>query len=614
MPKTYVMEVAPIAKNSHTLSYFSTVKLSRGTLVEVPLRSAKTLGVVLSSRSVKTEKSTLRQASYTLKKISRNDILDATLDPRLLDAVEETSKFYAVSTGVILSALMPKIVLEDALEMISNSQTRRRVKFKSPREPLMLQMETAERFGQYRLLVRQAFAKKGSVIFLVPTEMDVERAYEELSRGVVEFTYCFTLGKKEETQGVWKRALLEKHPILFITTPAGLMLPRPDIRTVIIDRENSRAYRTLARPYINFKKFVEFWHRAANIDLVMGDAVLSIESLWRERSSMHREENSLIRWRLTAAPALLTDASSKQSDDGRFVIFSKELESFIRRALEEEEKVFLFGARKGLYPTTLCGDCGFVLPCANCGAPVVLHKRSGQNVYVCHACGEVSDSKTLCPHCKSWKLVPLGIGTQEIARQAKLHFPEESIHILDKDHASTKAKAKNIAKKWNEEGGILVGTELAFFYLDALPYSAIVSLDALFSIPDFTINERIFYLVSHLRELTEKETLIQSRNIGKQVLAWAASGNIIDFYQNEIREREELLYPPFSIFIKIEVSSKQYEVREIQEQFQKWNPDILKNSIIIRLPREKWPDDELREKLSLLGAQFTVKVDPETIL
>src|SRR3989344_215015 len=206
MPKTYVMEVAPIARNSHILSYFSTMKSGRGTLVEVPLRSVKTLGVVLSSRSAKTEKSTLRQASYTLKKISRNDILDATLDPRLLDAVEETSKFYAVSTGVILSALMPKAVSEDAKNLLSGRKIKRKAKTSVHKEPLMLQMEGAERFGQYRLLVRQAFAKKGSVIFLVPTEMDVERAHEELSRGVAEFTYCFTLGKKEKIRDVWKQA------------------------------------------------------------------------------------------------------------------------------------------------------------------------------------------------------------------------------------------------------------------------------------------------------------------------------------------------------------------------------------------------------------------------
>ena len=615
VPKTYLIEVAPIAKNSSVLSYFSTVKLKSGSLVKIPLRKGATIAIVLSAKSAQTEKTEIRQARFTLKKIRQSDILDAELGEDTLTAIERTARFYASPIGAILKTLLPKFVLEDAQTLIDKNSRKRKLGIKSPREPVMLQMESAERFGQYRLLLRQTFAKNGSVIFLVPTERDALKAYAELSRGITEYTYRFDHRNKNS----WGEALKKKHPILFITTPAGLMLPRRDIKMIIMDRENSRAYRSLGKPYLNYKKFAELLCREKDIELVMGDAVLSIEALHNERRSMHRDgESSLIRWRLSAAPARLVDSSTKQNEDGRFEIFSKELIEFIRKALEKRRGVFLFGLRKGLSPSTVCGDCGFVLPCKNCGAPVVLHGQrqdlknprglASGRIYVCHACSAVRDPKTVCDKCGSWKLVPLGIGTQEIARLAKTLFPNERVEILDKDNASTEIKAKNIAKKFNEEGGIVVGTELAFFYLDSVAYSAIVSLDALFSMPDFSINERVFYLISHLRELTETELLIQSRNIGKQILTWAASGNIIDFYQDEIQARQEFLYPPFSIFIKITGQG------DLKTTFKKWQPDILKDSIIIRSPREDWPDAELVEKLALLGPQFMVKVDPETIL
>jgi len=352
--------------------------------------------------------------------------------------------------------------------------------------------------------------------------------------------------------------------------------------------------------------------------LVMGDSVLSVETLWKEKRGDYGEL-SLIRWRLPAAPAQLVDVSAKPNKDGKFEIISSELKTLIAKALEEKEKIFLFGARKGLAPTTICGDCGYILPCLNCGAPVVLHqsrRSSAQaNVYICHACGTKRTPDTTCGYCGSWKLVPLGIGIERIASEARQLFHRSNVEILDKDHAPTEAKVKSIVKKFNEQGGILVGTELAFFHLEKVPYTALVSADSLFSIPDFGINERIFYLVSRLREMTQKETIIQTRNIGKQVLAWSTQGNIIDFYLNEIGERKDLSYPPFSIFIKItSLTNRSDALIGVKDRLWKWRPETYKDSLIMRIPREEWPNRDLVEALFLLGPQFSIKVDPESIL
>ncbi len=622
--KSYLIDAALLSKAPTTgsLSYFSSFKLSPGTLVKVPLKRGSVLAVIMRTRSALSARSDIRRAGFLLKKIKKTDILEAVVPREILGALEETAHYYGSAVGPLITNLLPKIFTDEPeLFLQKSSINRRKTEEEYRRDTLVFQMETEERFAQYRALVRQAFARGNSVLFIVPTHLDIEKVSRELSRGIEEFVHSWTPGgKKEVVKKTWLKALSELHPILFITTPSGLFLPRDDFDTLILERENSRAYRTLSRPFIHINKFVEVWAKLKDFQLVLGDSVLSLTTLHREKSGeaslTGMSEPSFIHWRLPGTPATLVDAKSTQTSAGRFALFSTELKEMLETAVSEGERVFLFGARKGLAPSTVCGDCGTVLPCHNCGAGVVLHRHGEATIYICHACRSRRESATTCGYCGSWKLVSLGIGTEEIARELKAFFPRQSVLVLDKDHASTDKKAQSVVKEFEENGGFLVGTELAFYHLRKVPYAAVVSMDALFSIPDFGINERIFYIVSRLREITTKSSIVQTRNIGKQVLAWATQGNIIDFYQNEIVEREALLYPPFSIFVKITVPKKDShkELPKLKERFARYHPDTLKDSMVMRLPRENWPDSALAQELSLLPPHFSIKVDPESIL
>lgn len=628
--KTYIVEVAPISKSplTNNLSYFSTEKVPVGTFVKIEIRHRKTMALVVGRHDVRSVKSDVRRAGFTLRKIRKSDILPAKIDKHTLEALKELAHYYIAPLGTLLNLLIPKLLSDEPSKFFNPKHNWSEKEVNTVPETFLLQMESEERLGQYRALVRQNFARKKSVLFLVPTHHDVLRLKGELEHGIEEFVYPFSLELKPEAiKSTWQKAQEEKHPILFITTPAGLLFSRTDLETMVVERANSRAYRHLARPYPDMRGVAECITKHRGEPLTIGDSVLPIELLWREKSGYRKRirgvsELSLLRWRLPASNTRIVDSSIKQDESGNFQIFSTELKELISKALERHPSeakpggIFLFGARKGLAPTTVCGDCGTVLPCENCGAPVVLHRRGETTIYICHACGGTRDSNTVCGHCQSWRLTPLGIGVEEIARQAEALYPNVPIHILDKDHAPTDKKALMIAKRFEAEGGIMVGTELAFYHLNQTPYSALVSIDALFSIPDFYINERVFYLVSRLREMTRTETLIQTRNIGRQVLAWATYGNITDFYQSEITDRESLLYPPFSTFIKISVADREHlpSLQRVAESLNAWRPDFVRSSLVIRIPREAWPDSELWQKLSLLGPEFSIKVDPESII
>jgi primosomal protein N' (replication factor Y) len=623
-----IVEVIPILKGlpKPALTYFYRGDLREGEFVNIEVRNIPTVGLVSKVRDAREAKTQLRTSSFTLKKLGGKRT-NLGISKYLTLAAERTASYYSANTGAILGTLIPKLFLTETDLLCFGGEE----PLRTPREPVLIQLEFGERYATYKSIIRENFAKKQSVMFVLPTNELARRAFDHLSTGIEDYTHLFSLeDKKKVIRDTLKAAEKDTHPILFITTPSGLVFNRPDLATIILDAENSGAYRTRAKPYFSFKTLIEFYSRVSGKELVMGDSSLSIETLHKEKTGVYMEFTPL-KWRLSFPSSVsLIDMKEYRKDSGNFEILSQELKELVETAINADEQIFLFGARKGLSPSTVCGDCGALLPCKNCGAPVVLHKADkNSRIYVCHACSAVRSAETKCDNCGSWKLTPLGIGIDKIIDEVQSIWPEVPVYAFDKDHLETTTQAKQLAKKISGAGGaIIVGTELFTLYRESIPYTGIVSMDSLFAIPDFSIHERIFSLVTKIREMTEKSLIIQTRNIGKDILTQAAKGDILGFYRSEIEDRESFAYPPFSIFIKVSIELTEAGVNKeafkLKNLFSVWNPEFIKIhgkktgqavlTMIIRRPRDSWPEKDLRDKLSLLGPDFLVKVDPENIL
>lgn len=614
--KTYVLEVIPISKVSlvGTLSYFSSEKPVPGTVVKIPIGRGWIRGVVKSSRGVRDTRISIRRSPYVLKKIARRDISEYRVPQYLIDAVEKTAMYYASTLGNVLATVLPKALVDNP-ELFGEARRTTGKKAKIRPEPLAIQMELEERLGHYRSVIRQSFAKKQSVLFITSSREEAERSYEALSLGIESYAFLITprvVGKAWEK--LWREAIEKEHPVLLVTTAIGAIFDRKDLKTIIIERESSRAWRTLSRPYIDMRKFITNLAELSGRELILGDLVLSLETLSKVRES-HYGELSPTKWRLppppSALPTRIVDMRRSKETNEPFEILSQEVRTLVEEADREKTGIFLFGVRKGLSPNTVCGDCGSLLSCRNCGAPLVLYEiTKKERIYVCHACKAKRSSETVCDSCGSWKLVPLGIGIDTIAGEVEKLFPRSNIRVMDKSRVTSSSQAERMMKGFEKEGGILIGTELALLYLGNVPRSAIVSLDSLFALPDFGAEERIFHLITQMREKSEREMIVQTRRPDKDVINWAVNGNIADFFKSEVEERRRHFYPPFSLFIRIEGGN----IESITKIFERWHPVQMKDALVVRLPREKWPSEEIIRALSLLGPQFSIKVDPESIL
>lgn len=631
-----ILDVVPLSRgiNKETLSYFSGEPLATGAVVRVPLRNKTANALVVSSRAVQDIKQEIKDAAFTYKKI--DSILTQDLfSPAFMAAAKKTADYHVATLGSMLFSLVPKIVLENAGELASvKSPVLTPVRLHAN----ILQTDDDDRFLHYRSLIREQFARGRSVFLCVPTVADIKRAERLLEKGIAEYAYIFHgRTKKSELVKNWNRLTLEAHPVLIVATGQFLCLPRHDIGTIIIERESSRTYKGVSRPFTDIRYFAEAFARETGAKIIFGDALLRTETVWRYQNDEFHEVTPPTMRVQTRAEQRLVDMRKIHRTTVKFDPISPALADLIRAARDKSERLVIFASRRGLAPLTICADCSSIVACHRCQAPVVLHSKGDERYFLCHRCGEKRDANEKCAQCTSWRLQTLGIGSELIGETIAEQFPGYSIQRMDSDTVKTHAQANAIIKKFYETpGGILVCTEMALLYLsEKVENVAIASVDSMFSTPDFRIRERVLSILVRLRALATKNFIIQTRNVTEPVFGYAERGNLLDFYREEIRDREQFDYPPFTVLIKISLSGSErakveHAMRALAEQLSAYEVSVYPAFIplargfytmhaLIKIGRQRWvsaagPEIALVEKLRALPQVFRIAVDPDSVL
>jgi Primosomal protein N'' (replication factor Y) - superfamily II helicase len=89
---------------------------------------------------------------------------------------------------------------------------------------------------------------------------------------------------------------------------------------------------------------------------------------------------------------------------------------------------------------------------------------------------------------------------------------------------------------------------------------AVIDFDSLFNLPDYSINEKacqiLIRLSSVLKNNSEARFIIQAYNTDNFVLKSFMASDFNLFYEEEIKNRKELFYPPFSNLVNIIISGE----------------------------------------------------------
>jgi primosomal protein N' (replication factor Y) len=253
------------------------------------------------------------------------------------------------------------------------------------------------------------------------------------------------------------------------------------------------------------------------------------------------------------------------AETGRQHFFSRRLEEEIAARLEQREQILILLNRRGYSAFVLCRSCGKAIECANCSIVLTHHRQTAR--LLCHYCGFERPVPRVCPECAGEHLYFVGEGSEKIEDALHHRFPEARIGRLDRDTARGRGQAELILAAFrSHELDILVGTQMIAKGHDIhlVTLVGVVSADVGLARPDFRAAERTFQLITQVsgragRGALPGEVIIQTYYPEHYAIRSAAAQDYAMFYKQEIRFRELMHYPPFTVLANIVVKSPSAE-------------------------------------------------------
>lgn len=623
----YLISVYPIAQLPPQLrgpfSYFTKSPIKEGAVVEITLKKKKMPALVASSEEITTRKIAIKKNEYALKKIDRVISPTMPFHSLLLTAVKENSSYYLEAFGSILKLFLPLMLLSQPASIPYHTPDQN-ILYEP--EPTVVIGSERERFLYYEKIIRETFARNKSVALFVPTVQLAEHLFHYFKNLPKEIILLHGSLSKQQMRSALLRSQKRISPSLIIGTSLALGILNGDESVIIIEDADSRHYIKQDKPRIPTTTVIRSFAKRILAQAIAGKVFPSLEDI-----SGNIPVQYLASRVNRATPPLLIDLGALNQEK-----FSLLTDIFKERLRAIEGTTILFTTRKGFYSFVICTDCGYLIACPSCSKPLTL-LVGVQRRYTCRSCKKNYPPHLQCRNCNGWNLKGYGIGTERIEHEMKYAFPKRPLWILDEEHAKTKKDRNSIVHAFlASDGGILIGTEMILEEPELhAEVVAIISLDNLFSIPDFHMNERMLSLLFKLEEKSiNHPIIIQTRFLKHPIFRHFINQDTKRLLETELAERKQENLPPYATLIRIAIrakTQKQLSDRisymkktltpfiadiELSPSFEQKEGPFLTHYTLLTVPKQQWQEnrEDLKNTLLAHTSEWDIAVDPPSIL
>jgi primosomal protein N' (replication factor Y) len=450
-------------------------------------------------------------------------------------------------------ALVPSVAQREAIEALRAGR---------PGETFLLHGITGSgKTLVYIELLRTIVDQRGqSAIVLVPeialTPQTVDRFRGAFGDRVAVLHSALSDGERYDAWLALKRG--EKR--IAVGARSAIFAPLANLGAIIVDEEHESSYKQGEAPRYHAREVAIVRARTEGAIVVLGSATPSLESWLNASTGKYRLLELPDRvggGRLPKIDVVDIRAAQKpvtehgEPNDSFRRVISEELELALGARLQRQEQSILLLNRRGYAAFIQCGDCGDVAACPHCSISLTYHRTPER--LVCHYCQHAEPPRAKCAHCGGSMLRQRGLGTQQVERLLAERFPAAKIARMDVDTTSGKwAHAEILDRVARREVDVLLGTQMIAKGLDFpnVTLVGVVDADVGINLPDFRASERSFQLLSQVAGRAGRgpkggEVIIQTRVPSHHAVRFALAHDYMSFVREELRGREQPVYPPY---------------------------------------------------------------------
>lgn len=442
----------------------------------------------------------------------------------------------------------------------------------------------------YIAACRKVIEKKKRALILTPEISLIPQLFSRFeselgSRVCVYHSNMSEAERYERWLGIW-----ENEFDVIIGTRSSIFTPIGNLGMIILDEEHDPSYKEGTRVRYNAQDVAIKLGEILNIPVVMGSATPNIVTRYRAE-----KENDFtllkIPVRAQSSSPLETQVVDLKKIDRlkEDVAITRKLFTAIMEELEKNNKVIIFLNRRGYSNFVICNKCGSVPKCSACDLSYNYH--SDRKKLVCHHCGREQNYTGRCLVCGADNIFLYGTGIQRVQSKLQMRFKNTPILRMDSDITVKKKSHQEILSKFISPGGsILIGTQMVAKGLDIedVTLVGVINCDSMLGLPDYHMNERVYQLITQVsgragRKRKKGRVIIQTYNPESSVMKNILASDYESFYRQELSNRKELCYPPFSNLINIIISGKEENKvkKDIKELFAEISKDIRTGSSIL---------------------------------
>lgn len=402
----------------------------------------------------------------------------------------------------------------------------------------------------YMALMEKVLNEGRQIIVLIPeislTLQTVSRFYARFGSQIAVMNSRLSAGERYDQYMRAKRG----EASIMIGPRSALFTPFDKLGLIIIDEEHESAYQSEIVPRYQAAEVAARRAEMSGALVVLGSATPSVAVYQKAREGMiglHRlTQRARTGSRLPDVKVVDLREEFRMKNRG---ILSQSLHEAMDACLKRGDQMMLFLNRRGYAGFVSCRSCGYVVKCRHCDVSMTVHHHT---LLKCHYCGSEQPMPRVCPSCGSPYIAGFGVGTQKVEEFVQKEFPEARILRMDRDTTSGKDDMGRILQTFSEGGAdILIGTQMIVKGHDFANVTLVGILAADLSLfaGDYQSSERTFQLLTQAAGRAGRgdrpgEVIIQTYQPEHYCIQTAAAQDYDSFYNQEIRFRQMLHYPP----------------------------------------------------------------------